>query len=252
VADLNSRTDSFIAMVLSVNGRVRSEDLTSIPDAERESLLQAYSHAHPELALHFEGTTLIAGPAAVEQSYGAPMPMPMPVSQAPQPAVPEPGGTAQADMPAEPSSIQAEEFIAPLPSAAGSPATPGQGAGIPEPDGAAFFVPPPPETPAPAPAVETVTPEKVSFVWWLLAVLVPVLGGLVSWLVVKGKNAKQATAMLLTSLIIGAVMIAAGFLLTGALGMALFGAASSAGSGAATQVTTSAPAAAPATGTAPK
>ena len=93
---------SFVALVLDVNGRVRPDDLQSIPAVQRAQLLQSFfatkSASEP---LHFEGDVLVRGIAlASAQPPAAPAPaaavMPAPVS-APASA---PASTAVAAAPA--------------------------------------------------------------------------------------------------------------------------------------------------------
>jgi len=56
------KTDSYISMVLGLNGRARPADLQSIPDDARDAALRAFLEAHaPEMELHIVGGELVAG-----------------------------------------------------------------------------------------------------------------------------------------------------------------------------------------------
>lgn len=63
VAKLDSRNDSFIALLLDVSGKARPEDMAGMSLEDAAALLQAFAGAHPELGLGFDGRVL--APAAV-------------------------------------------------------------------------------------------------------------------------------------------------------------------------------------------
>jgi len=80
---------NFVALVLSVTGRVRPDDLQAVPSTERVSLLHAYADTYgASTPLHFEADTLVAG-------AGDPLPAPpTPVAPPTAPAfVPAQGAT---------------------------------------------------------------------------------------------------------------------------------------------------------------
>lgn len=97
MADLNSRVESFITMLLDVSGRARPVDLDAHVATGADELLQAYAAAHGEMNLAFEGDMLVlhASPQPVAQPEPAPEPAPIEAEALvplEEPAtVPEPG-----------------------------------------------------------------------------------------------------------------------------------------------------------------
>lgn len=67
VAQLNARTDSFIALLLDVSGRARTGDLSGFAPDEAGTMLQMYADAHPELGLVFDGDALVPAPKEAPQ-----------------------------------------------------------------------------------------------------------------------------------------------------------------------------------------
>lgn len=95
MADLNSRVESFITLLLDVSGRARPSDLEAHAPAGAEELLRQYADAHPEHSLAFEGDTLIIGvPTSAptehlpEHEVAAFAPEPVAESQVPGTTVP--------------------------------------------------------------------------------------------------------------------------------------------------------------------
>lgn len=247
MADLNTRTDSFISMVLSVNGRVRPVDLSSVPEQDRTALLQAYAQAHgASQPLHFQGDTLVAGlagPAPATPPMPAPaVAPPTPAEPATQAAVPTPPPGAAAFIPAPPPGATAVPM--PPESLAEPSVGPGEARQAGSADASSFEAPPavpppadlappaassgdvaPPATPgdtASPVAPPAVAQKKASWLFWLLPIFFTWLGGLVAWLVVRKENAKQARAMLLGGIILTLVYFAIAFALFGSTFGALF------------------------------
>jgi len=238
--DRNALDFNFVSIVLSVTGRVRPDDLQSIPEIERASLLHAYADAYGATRpLHFEGDILVAGP-------GDPLPAPpvadpyagvdVPAAPATPEALPDADYTAATAVPAAPlggfapASAAPERPADPAP-AAGMPPSAGA-APLPAADGAFFGMPEADEVttpvtfdlaagavagdtpgafaaPAPDAAAEDAQP-KVSWLFWLLPILFTWLGGLVAYFAVKPKNPKQAKAMLITGLVLPVLYAAVG------------------------------------------
>lgn len=84
MADSTARNFSYISMVLSVSGRVRSVDLQMVPENERVAMLHSYFEANSSSTpMHFDGESLVAGgsPEAASVLETAPVPTPVaPVS----------------------------------------------------------------------------------------------------------------------------------------------------------------------------
>lgn len=133
-AKLTPREESFIGMLLSVSGRVRTDDLSSIPEGDRAAMLSAYAQTHVSpVPLHFDGEVLsysvaetpvaAAAEPTIESSpvfdaYVAPLDVP--VEPAPAPVMPAPPA------PAEPMPMAApvEPIPMPAPTAAPEPELP--------------------------------------------------------------------------------------------------------------------------------
>ena len=205
MADLTRRNESFITTVLSINGRVRPVDLHSVAEQDRAAVIRAYLDAHAgEMMLHMQGEDLVLGGAPVVQA-------PFPVPPAPVPRV--------ADLSEASAPSPTEDLGAAQPVPAFEPASPN----VAEPTPHEFDILAPQEVPQEAQLEAfgaALTVERVSIVWWLLAIVLPVVGGLAAWLAVKGKDARQALGMLITSVVVG--VVAAGLLYVFA-GPLLFG-----------------------------
>lgn len=77
MAELNSRVDSFITLLLDVTGRARPEDLDAHTPSGADELLQSYAQAHGDRSLSFDGDALIAVAApATADVQGEPEPAP--------------------------------------------------------------------------------------------------------------------------------------------------------------------------------
>lgn len=84
MAQLNSKYESFISMLLGVSGRARPGDIQGVAEDEAIEILRAYAAKYSENALGFEGDVLVIGVAPA----AAPAPAVPPVTDAPiQPAV---------------------------------------------------------------------------------------------------------------------------------------------------------------------
>ena len=205
------KTDSFISMVLGLNGRVRPADLQSIPEDARHSALNAYLEAHAaETELHLVGDELVAGALADPDA-------PAPLRPAPSaPAHPEPTATTPpADLTADGQSaidllLGDYDGVAPTPVApapvlepVGDSATAGVvpvafGQGAPQ-RAARSNASSVPASPA-APHV------KGSFgwiLWWIPTLALPLIGGAAAWFFLRRKREFAARAMLTVGLIIG-------------------------------------------------
>jgi len=196
VAHTSDKTDSYIAMVLSMSGRVRPADLQMVAEDARSEALQAYFERHREVAdLHFSGDELVAGTEPTQAS-------------------------AAASPTSAPAAHRASEVAAPSPESA--PVTPtdltesGESAIdllLGDFDGSAeraveFASPPTSREPvatsaatrsaAPAPAAKKVPQAKgrLWMLWWIPTVLVPLLGGLGAWFFLRERRPVQARIML--------------------------------------------------------
>ena len=255
---------SFVALVLSVNGRARIDDLQSIPAVQRAQLLQAYYDAYSASEpLHFEGDVLVRGAAPVGSGPSAVPPAAMPVAVPVMPTVDAPATAAPGPMPMPMPAAQ-PSAPAPLPGAPDAPAVPDffgpsayESASAPAPVAEPVATPAPPSAqaapeskmtddffniPVPAPSgppaffegvggtpeldasVPAASAPKASFVFWLLPVLLAWVGGLIAFFVVRGKNALQARAMLLTGIVLTVVyaLIAYALVTVGVFGLGMF------------------------------
>ena len=271
---------SFVALVLSVNGRVRPDDLQSIPGVQRAQLLQSFHDAvGASQPLHFEGDVLVSGPAPAGSSASGPVPAPVPAAApasaaasatpptaAPMPFAPEAapmsapapsitatpitagappatsGGSAPA--PVIPDFFGASAYQSVAPAAVPGPVAPAPAAVAPPSASIApeptmsddFFTIPVPAASGPseffegaaaAPGFEAptheATPQNVSFLFWLLPVLLTWAGGLIAFFVVRGRDAKQAKAMLVTGLVLTVVYV---LLAWAAIAVGVFGSGS--------------------------
>lgn len=86
MSNLNTKTDNFISMLLSVSGRARPIDIQGMDSVQAAELLREYAAAHPEARLGFEGESLVPGGTAAAPPAPAPV-APAPVAPAPTAAV---------------------------------------------------------------------------------------------------------------------------------------------------------------------
>ena len=198
MADRTNLDLGFVSLVMSVNGRVRPADLQQIPQANRASVLQAYYQANSaSTAMHFEGDVLVSGTGSAAQAVPqavtpapAPAPIAAPVAAVSPAVVPE---VVAAEPPATPALTAESDYFPVTPSA--SPES--------NPFGEAW-----------AADIEDEHAEafgKVSFLLWLLPILLVVIGGVIAFLIARPKNRKTATALLTTGIVLTIVYaIAAG------------------------------------------
>lgn len=238
---------NFISLVLSVTGRVRPDDLQSVPSTQRTSLLHAFADAYAaSQPLHFEGDTLVAGsgaprptPTAMPQSTSLTETVTAPVSPAIPEVLPETAYTsATAAVPAAlagfaPAAV-APAYPASPPRSPGTPPSAGA-APLPAADGAFFGMPEadfksgpvtldladgalaggPTNVAALAAAHDEPGLPKAAWWFWLLPVLLTWMGGLIAYFVVRPTNEKQARSMLITGFALTAACVlmgAAGFI----------------------------------------
>lgn len=220
MAELNASTDSFIGLLLDVSGRARPADLQTMPAAEAADLLRAYAGRHPERVLSFDGDSLIAGAApsaspAVVSAPSAPAPAsfefgPDDSAESPfgAPSAPAPIGVAAPDatgLPVAESAVQAPAWMFEGDAAGVAPAPGEAPAPVPAPADSPFggqsdFVELPPLDGATDAAQ---VKQKVPLLWWIVAILFGLAGGLVGFIVLRKENPKGARNVLLTGLLAG-------------------------------------------------
>jgi hypothetical protein len=213
VARNTDKTDSYISMVLGLNGRVRPADLQSIAAESRAQALSTFLEAHgAEMELHLAGDELVAGPppdpdapvAASAPAASAPAAPAEPSRPAdltadgqsaidlllgdydgvPQ-AGPEPIADPALDPPLAPGAgMQASSAATPPPTRLGTTG----GASVPAAD----------ETPRDT--------ARAWMLWWIPTLLLPLVGGSAAWLFLRRKRAFAARAMLTTALVLGLVV----------------------------------------------
>ena len=219
----SDRSDSFISMVLSLNGRVRPADLHSIPESERADALRAYLERHEgETALHIVGDELVAGDAAAAADA--------PVTAAIAPAADAPAAAATPAAPiasAAPSTptIAAETPTgigagdldlllggydgrsdrdiaeAPNPAFAAQPRHADRGDDLSSPTaalataGSTRMVPPAADE----------TSSRRWLLWWLPTLILPLVGGAAAWFALRNSQIRAARAMLAVGIAIGMV-----------------------------------------------
>lgn len=229
MSDKSKLQFSFISLVLSVSGRVRPVDLQGIPESERAGALRAFYEANSAtMPMRFDGDDLVRG------GGGAPAPVPAAAPQAASIVEPPPAAApSDYSLASTPVAVPSYDPSAPqapvvdfMPAA---PAAPPADFGAPVPASipevmppasppVADFAPPAPMPPAAdaewgqesEPAGFDLPPEKVSFLYWLLPVLLTWLGGIIAFFLVRKKNPKQAKSMLITGIVLTVVFIAAG------------------------------------------
>ncbi len=189
-------TDNLIKTILAANGRVLPVDLGSMDEAEREAALRAYFETHREAQpLHFEGSSLVAGPEPSESLSDIDQLL---------------GGYTGVSAEAKPS--DSDETSA-GPSAAGRPTRDVTVAATRGPKNVRQATPLPKprrETPSAA-KKEMPKTSKLYLIWWAPSVLVPVLGGVVAWIFLRRKHERAARAMLglgLATAMIGSLLFA--------------------------------------------
>ena len=209
---VSDRSDSFISMVLSLNGRVRPADLHSIPGSERADALRAYLERHEgETALHIVGDELVAGDAAAAADA--------PVTAAIAPAAPiASAAPSTPTIPAEtPTGIGAGDLDlllggydgrsdrdigeAPNPAAAAQPSHANRDNDLSSPTaalataGSTRMVPPAADE----------TSSRRWLLWWLPTLILPLVGGAAAWFALRNSRIRAARAMLAVGIAIGMV-----------------------------------------------
>jgi hypothetical protein len=185
VPALDGRTEALITTILDARGRVRPEDLASIPHERRAEALAVYALTHSASQLRFEGETLVATSAGLEA------PPVSPVSPVLGPRTSGPGASdqdlAELGLP-EPVTLPAGQSGVMAPEAGRPAAGPGVAS----------------EARAHATSSErSARPEKrLRKRWWLLPVLLGAIGGGIAYLLGKGTNESQARRMLYTGVIL--------------------------------------------------
>lgn len=180
-------TDNLIAATLLRYGRVREEDLVGVDESERTAALAAYFDRHRNTSpLHFVGSDLVAGDA------------PAPV--APMNA----GPPADIDLLLE--GYEGGE-VGPDDHAVRDSLSPLAAPGVPFPDGAVDSGSASPvsapaaiggkSVPAGKSASGSATPRSLAWLtWWAPVILLPLLGGIAAWFVLRHKHEQAARVML--------------------------------------------------------
>ena len=213
------RSDSFISMVLSLNGRVRPADLHSIPEAERAEALAAYLTRHEgETALHMAGDELVAGAAAPASAATAVVDWPGAATASAAAAVITAAPGSVSPLVAEtPAGLVADDFdlllgdyegqsdreVAAAPDAEpdAQPKGARNGAAT-APAAASRAVPDPTRTTPSAPGRPS---SRRWLLWWVPTLLLPLLGGAAAWFALRKTRIQAARAMLAVGIAIGMV-----------------------------------------------
>jgi hypothetical protein len=133
VADLDARTESFIAMLLGVSGRARPQDLQGIAPSDAAEVLRKYAEANAAMGVLFDGQALTIS------ARPAPTPVPTPVPEVP---LAPPADEAAWNVPSAPVPSSFAESQATFET---TPAIPEVGAQAPALSEEPIFVPAPPE-----------------------------------------------------------------------------------------------------------
>jgi hypothetical protein len=180
-------TDNLIAATLLRHGRVREADLVGVDESARTAALAAYFDRHHDASpLHFEGGDLVTGAAPAP---GAPM---------------DAGPPADIDLLLE--GYEGGEAV-PDEQTLRDSLSPHAPTGYPSPGGAGDSRPAsPPSAPAAidggsAPrgksASDGAAPRSHAWLaWWAPVILLPLLGGIAAWFVLRDKHEQAARAML--------------------------------------------------------
>lgn len=182
-------TDNLIAATLLRHGRVREADLIGVDEPERTAALAAYFDRHRTMSpLHFEGGDLVTGEAPVPDA---------PVSASALADIDlllegyEGGEVAPVDPalldslasrgPEGPSSVGGAVAVdSRMASASSAPTTRVGGSGL-----------------GTGPTSDGSTPRShVWLAWWAPVILLPLLGGIAAWFVLRHKHEQTARVML--------------------------------------------------------
>lgn len=203
------KTDSYISMVLSLNGRVRPVDLQALTEDARGVALRTFFEAHSgEMELHFAGDDLVLGP---EPEYAEPA-----EDSAPSAAPAEPvsaGSERQADLTESGESaldLLLGDYDGAGQGAGASYVAPALTASVTDAAGTTGFAAAgAAETPGPTPAGPSARvaadSSRTWLLWWIPTVLVPLLGGAAAWFALRRKRQTVARAMLTVGLALGVI-----------------------------------------------
>jgi hypothetical protein len=212
----SEKSDSFISMVLSLNGRVRPADLHSIPEAERQDALRAYLERHQmEEPLHMVGVELVAGETApagnvvVDEVAAAQPTAPAPVASPATPAVPPVASQSAGHVSAGDVDLLLGDYdghsdrIDAVDSGASAEARIEHAAvdrgGAPSRAASATL------RSAATPSVFDVVSSRRWLLWWVPTLVVPLIGGAVAWLALRNTRIRAARAMLAVGIAVGMV-----------------------------------------------
>jgi hypothetical protein len=202
VADAKAKNDSFISMVLDINGRVRPADLHGVPEPERETSIAAFFERHAgEIELHFDGDALVKGPAPLAVAAAQP-----PAGLPDEPAAPNQPAGPDAPVVEHHLGASEEELALVGDAIEPSPVAPLIEYGVraetaPAPSSSSSSGrKSPPERPK---AVRAVFRPALWMLWWVPTIVVPAVGGFLAWIANRRQRAATAQAMLIVGLLIG-------------------------------------------------
>ncbi|MDR3686420.1 MAG: hypothetical protein P4L93_05655 [Coriobacteriia bacterium] len=206
------KTDSYISMVLGLNGRVRPADLQTLPEDARQAALSAYLEAHAaEKELCLVRGELVAG-AAPDPGLLAPPPLAVSASAPSAPsAISQPADLTADGRSAIDLLLGDYDGVAPTAAAPERASQPPVG---PPPASAARLSagqsgPNAPVTPADdsdiaeRPAVPREKRSYVWLLWWIPTLALPLVGGGAAWFFLRRKRVFAARAMLAAGIATG-------------------------------------------------
>ena len=222
MTDASDRSDSFISMVLALNGRVRPADLHAIPEAEREAALCDYLQRHGgETPLHIAAGELVAGVLAPTRAVangalvdGTAQGVTTPVCVD---ALGVSHGALDAAAPTASAGVAASDLDLLLGGYEGAPARDdtmgpsiepvgGHAPSMSDDGSARERVRGSSPTPA---ASQASTSESAAsrtwLLWWVPTLVVPLLGGAAAWFALRDKRARAARVMLAVGIVAGMI-----------------------------------------------